>query len=87
MAIVGGAIMPVIQGKVVDATSPAVSFIVPAFCFAVVGLYALYDLKADPYEMKNLLGKRGSGPLVAKLRKQLAQLVAHSVAWRRLPPT
>jgi hypothetical protein len=39
----------------------------------------LYDLKADPYEMKNLLGKRGSGPLVARLRRQLAQLVSHSV--------
>jgi N-acetylglucosamine-6-sulfatase len=39
----------------------------------------LYDLKADPFEMKNILGKRGSGPLVAKLRRQLAQLVAHSV--------
>ncbi|MGI8505435.1 MAG: L-fucose:H+ symporter permease, partial [Solirubrobacteraceae bacterium] len=48
MAIVGGAIMPLIQGKLVDATSPAFSFIVPAFCFAVVGLYALYDLKAGP---------------------------------------
>jgi FHS family L-fucose permease-like MFS transporter len=47
MAIVGGAIMPLVQGKVVDATSPAFSFIVPAFCFAVVGLYALYDLKAE----------------------------------------
>src|SRR5436305_15197126 len=48
MAIVGGAIMPVLQGKVVDAASPAFSFIVPAFCFAVVGLYALYNLKAEP---------------------------------------
>jgi FHS family L-fucose permease-like MFS transporter len=48
MAIVGGAIMPLIQGKLVDATSPAFSFIVPAFCFAVVGLYALYDLMAKP---------------------------------------
>jgi FHS family L-fucose permease-like MFS transporter len=48
MAIVGGAFMPVLQGKVVDATSPAFSFIVPAFCFAMVGLYALYDLKAEP---------------------------------------
>jgi MFS transporter, FHS family, L-fucose permease len=46
MAIVGGAIMPLVQGKLVDATSPAFSFIVPAFCFAVVGLYALYDLRA-----------------------------------------
>jgi FHS family L-fucose permease-like MFS transporter len=48
MAIVGGAIMPLVQGKLVDATSPAFSFIVPAFCFAVVGLYAFYDLKAEP---------------------------------------
>ena len=36
MAIVGGAIMPLIQGAILDATSPAISFIVPAVCFAVV---------------------------------------------------
>ena len=48
MAIVGGAILPLVQGKIVDATSAAFSFIVPAVCFAVVGLYALYDLKARP---------------------------------------
>ena len=46
MAIVGGAIMPLVQGKLLDATSAAVSFVVPAVCFAVVGLYALYDLRA-----------------------------------------
>lgn len=45
MAIVGGAIMPLVQGKLVDETSPAFSFIVPAACFVVVGLYALYDLR------------------------------------------
>ena len=39
----------------------------------------LYDLKRDPYEMKNLVGKRGAAPLVARLRKQLAQLVSQSV--------
>jgi FHS family L-fucose permease-like MFS transporter len=48
MAIVGGAIMPLVQGALVDSTSAAISFIVPAVCFAVVGLYALYDLRADP---------------------------------------
>jgi len=47
MAIVGGAIMPLVQGKLVDLTSAAISFIVPAGCFAVVGLYALYDLRTD----------------------------------------
>jgi FHS family L-fucose permease-like MFS transporter len=46
MAIVGGAIMPLIQGALVDATSPAISFIVPAVCFVAVGLYAVYDLIA-----------------------------------------
>jgi FHS family L-fucose permease-like MFS transporter len=46
MAIVGGAIMPLVQGKLIDETSPAFSFIVPAACFAVVGMYALYDLRA-----------------------------------------
>ena len=35
-------------GKLVDATSVAISFIVPAGCFAIVGLYALYDLRARP---------------------------------------
>lgn len=47
MAIVGGAIMPLVQGKLVDTTSAAFSFIVPAVCFAVVGMYALYDLTAS----------------------------------------
>jgi FHS family L-fucose permease-like MFS transporter len=48
MAIVGGAIMPLVQGALVDSTNPAFSFIVPAGCFVVVGLYALYDLRAGP---------------------------------------
>ena len=39
----------------------------------------LYDLESDPYEMKNLLGQRGAEPLVKRLRRQLAQLVANSV--------
>jgi FHS family L-fucose permease-like MFS transporter len=48
MAIVGGAIMPLVQGALVDATSAAISFIVPAVCFALVGLYGLYDLRTAP---------------------------------------
>jgi FHS family L-fucose permease-like MFS transporter len=66
MAIVGGAIMPVLQGKVVDATSPAFSFIVPAFCFAVVGLYALYDLKAEPSEAGGQPVREVAPPTVAR---------------------
>ncbi len=49
MAIVGGAIMPLVQGKLLDATNAAVSFIVPAACFAVVTAFAVYDLRAKPY--------------------------------------
>src|SRR2546421_4653364 len=51
MAIVGGAVMPLVQGKVIDATSPAFSFIVPAACYAVVMAYALYALEAtQPFQ-------------------------------------
>jgi FHS family L-fucose permease-like MFS transporter len=46
MAIVGGAVVPLVQGKVIDATSPAFSFIVPAICYAVVMSYGVYDLMA-----------------------------------------
>jgi FHS family L-fucose permease-like MFS transporter len=46
MAIVGGAIMPLVQGATLDATSAAISFIVPAVCFAVVASFAFYDLRA-----------------------------------------
>src|ERR1700712_3181639 len=49
MAIVGGAIMPLVQGRLLDATSPAISFVVPAVCFAVVTSFALFDLKAEPH--------------------------------------
>jgi FHS family L-fucose permease-like MFS transporter len=39
--------MPVVQGATLDATSAAVSFIVPAVCFAVVAAFAFYDLRAE----------------------------------------
>src|SRR3954466_3297693 len=51
MAIVGGAIMPLIQGYLLDKTSPAISFIVPAVCFAVVASFAVFDLKASPHKV------------------------------------
>jgi arylsulfatase A-like enzyme len=39
----------------------------------------LYDLERDPYEMRNLAGRRGERATVARLRKQLAALVSQSV--------
>jgi MFS transporter, FHS family, L-fucose permease len=40
MAIVGGAIVPMLMGKIVDIASMRVGFIVPLVCFIGVGLYA-----------------------------------------------
>jgi FHS family L-fucose permease-like MFS transporter len=56
MAILGGAIMPVVQGKVMDEWGTAEGFIVPAICLALVAAYALFDLRT----------KRHGGPLVAE---------------------
>lgn len=46
MAIVGGAVMPAVQGRMLDATSAATSFVVPALCFAIVTAYAIFDLRS-----------------------------------------
>jgi N-acetylglucosamine-6-sulfatase len=39
----------------------------------------LYDLDRDPYELKNVIASRAYAPVRAKLRKELARLVAESV--------
>ena len=46
MAILGGAIVPVIQAVFIDTYSVAFSYMVPAGCFIVVAAYAAFDLKA-----------------------------------------
>jgi MFS transporter, FHS family, L-fucose permease len=56
MAILGGALMPPIQGKIMDQASTAAAFIVPAICLAFVACYALFDLRS----------KREGGPLVTE---------------------
>jgi MFS transporter, FHS family, L-fucose permease len=56
MAILGGAIMPVIQGKVMDQWGTAEGYIVPGLCLACVALYALFDLRT----------RRHGGRLVAE---------------------
>ena len=45
MAILGGALMPLIQGKVMDEAGAAFAYIVPAVCLALVTCYALFDLR------------------------------------------
>src|SRR4051812_39854773 len=56
MAILGGALMPPIQGRIMDQAGTATAFIVPAVGLAFVTLYALFDLRT----------RRHSGPLVAE---------------------
>ena len=41
-AIVGGAVLPIIQGFVADMTSIQLSFSVPVFCYGYIGWYALW---------------------------------------------
>jgi MFS transporter, FHS family, L-fucose permease len=56
MAILGGALLPLVQGRLMDQVGTATAFIVPAVCLALVTAYALFDLRT----------RRESGPLVAE---------------------
>lgn len=46
MSILGGALLPSLQGLLSDATTIYVSYLVPAFCFAVVLCYAIYAIRS-----------------------------------------
>ena len=56
MAILGGALLPMVQGAVMDSRGAAIAFIVPAVCLSLVTCYALFDLRT----------RRGSGALVVE---------------------
>lgn len=45
MAILGGALMPLVHGATLDAYGAAISYVVPAFCFLVVAAYGVFDMK------------------------------------------
>lgn len=47
MAILGGALAPMVHGAVMDQAGPAMGYAVPGICLALVGAYALYDLKYE----------------------------------------
>lgn len=44
MAILGGALMPMVQGALLDGFGPALSYIVPGLCFLVIAAYGVFDL-------------------------------------------
>jgi FHS family L-fucose permease-like MFS transporter len=46
MAILGGAVMPMVHGAVMDEVGPAMGYVVPGVCLALVGAYALFDLRS-----------------------------------------
>jgi FHS family L-fucose permease-like MFS transporter len=46
MAILGGALIPLLQASFIDNYSAAFSYVVPAGCFLIVASYAIFDLKA-----------------------------------------
>ena len=45
MAILGGAIVPLLQGSLVDNFTTALSYLVPAGCFLVVAAYGYFDIR------------------------------------------
>jgi FHS family L-fucose permease-like MFS transporter len=56
MAILGGALLPLVQGRLMDTLGAAPAFIVPGICLGLVACYALFDLRT----------KRHGGPLVSE---------------------
>jgi MFS transporter, FHS family, L-fucose permease len=51
MAIVGGAVFPVIMGKVSDASTIQTAYLVPASCFIVVLLFALKNMDVEKLKL------------------------------------
>lgn len=56
MAILGGAFLPMVHAAVMDLSSPAMGYVVPALCLVVVAAFAIYDLRT-PYAV----GSAGAG--------------------------
>jgi N-acetylglucosamine-6-sulfatase len=44
------------------------------------GMDELYDLKADPYEMKNLIGENSAQPALKEMKAELAKLLKETGA-------
>lgn len=53
MTIVGGAVCPVIMGRIADVSGMAVGFVVPLICFAFIAWYAFFRAKSNLKELNN----------------------------------
>ena len=51
MSIVGGAVFPVIMGRISDASSIQTAYLVPAVCFIVVFLFALKNINVEKLKL------------------------------------
>lgn len=47
MAILGGALLPLLQAWIIDRSTPAFSYVVPLGCFLVVLAYGVFDLVSE----------------------------------------
>jgi FHS family L-fucose permease-like MFS transporter len=47
MAILGGALLPMVHAAVMDSQGAARAFVVPGVCLALVAAYALFDLRTS----------------------------------------
>ncbi len=47
MAILGGALMPMVQGATIDGFGATLSYVVPAACFLIVAAYGVFDLMSS----------------------------------------
>lgn len=45
MALLGGTLLPLVQDAVIDSSSAATSYVVPAICFLVVAAYGIFNIK------------------------------------------
>jgi FHS family L-fucose permease-like MFS transporter len=43
MAILGGALITPLQGALIDQVGVNLSYLLPLFCFIVIGIYAFYN--------------------------------------------
>jgi len=51
MAIVGGAVFPVLMGRVSDQTNIQIAYLVPAICFLVIFWFAMTNLRVKKLKL------------------------------------
>jgi FHS family L-fucose permease-like MFS transporter len=56
MAIIGGALITLVMGRVADRVSVAAGYLVPAVCFVGIALYAWLGSESDPEEIASEIG-------------------------------